>query len=263
MLRKDGVLIKLACTLETIENQKISNALEEFRREAAKPDNLFLAVRSGLAFVSLWNPLASSVFQVVLSAVQIGVNIHSRDKAERRIIDIIETIERIWRRQQTGETNYEAALICPELFRNALIIEDEDRVKEHLALIEMLFVSDKFNFDELAETLRLVNQLSSVEYKILKLIPTVETKWKQLLEIKEIGVLFDAQKQRLIAALLSLINMNLVVRKLVIRANGGPELGIIKFDDDHEYIRLSAYGQLFLETMEEIRAGGKKQINEY
>jgi predicted transcriptional regulator len=238
----------------TIENKEISNALEEFRREAAKPDNLFLVVRSGLTFVSLWNPLVSSVFQAVLSAVQIGINTHSRDKAERRIIDIIETIERIWRRQQTGETNYEAALICPELFRNALIIEDENRVKEHLAFIEMLFISDKFNFDDLAETLRLVNQLSSVEYKILKLIPTVETKWKQLLEIKEISVLFDTQKQRLIAALLSLINMNLVVRKLVIRHDGGPELGIIKFDDDHEYIRLSAYGQLFLETMDEIRA---------
>ena len=91
-----------------------------------------------------------------------------------------------------------------------------------------------------------------MEYKILKLIPSVETKWESMLSVPEIGVLYDTQRERLTAVFLSLINMNLVVRKLVIRHDGGPELGTINYDDDLEYIRLSAYGQLFLETMREI-----------
>jgi len=57
----------------------------------------------------------------------------------------------------------------------------------------------------------------------------------------------------LTAAFLSLINMNLVVKKLVTKHDGGPELGTINFNDELEYIKLSAYGQLFLETMEEIK----------
>jgi len=242
------------CRTDPLKNKKIKNALQKFKKEATRPDNSFLIIRNGLSFISLWNPLVSTVLQAVLSAVQIGINIDSRNKAERRIISIIEAIERIWRKQQTGETNFEAALICPELFRNALIFEDEDRVKEHLILIEMLFVSDKLNFDNLAEALRLINQLGSMEYKILKLIPLGVTKWKDILEKEEISFLFDTQKPQLTAALLSLINMNLVVRKLVIRHDGGPELGTINFDDDLEYVRLSAYGQLFLETMEGIRS---------
>ena len=241
------------------QNSGLKTALDKFKSEIVKPDNFFPIFNSGLAFISLWNPLLSTILQTALSTVQMGVNIRSKEKAERRIILTVKTIENILRKQQTLETNYEAALICPELFRSALIIEDEGRVKEHLALIEMLFASDKFNFDDLAETLRLVNQLSSTEYKILKLIPPVETKWEQFVEIEGIGVLFDTQKERLTAAILSLINMNLIVRKLVIRHNGGPELGTINFDDDLEYIRLSAYGQLFLDMMKEIMAEEKEK----
>jgi len=93
-----------------------------------------------------------------------------------------------------------------------------------------------------------------MEYKILKLIPINETKWEDILNKNEFIYIYETQKQHLTAAFLSLINMNLVVRKLAIRHNGGPELGTINFDDDKEYIRLSAYGQLFLITMEEIKA---------
>ena len=55
-------------------------------------------------------------------------------------MQIIET-KKNWIRQKAGESNYEAAVICPELFRTALIFEDEDRVKEHLYLIVMIFCS--------------------------------------------------------------------------------------------------------------------------
>jgi len=237
-----------------MEKNKFNDMLVKFYKDAIEPGNILLALDCFLPSLTLWNPELAVILRIFSSTMKLGVNVLSRKKAEKRIIDIVKVIEIIYKKQQAGETNYEAALICPELFRNALIFEDEDRVKEHLALIEILFCSEKYDFDILAEALRLVNQLSSMEYKILKLIPLNETKWKDMLEKKEFGHLYETQKQQLTAAFLSLINMNLVVRKLAIRHNGGPELGTINFDDDMEYIRLSAYGQLFLETMEEIKA---------
>lgn len=65
--------------------------------------------------------------------------------------------------------------------------------------------------------------------------------------------LYKTQEERLTAAFLSLINMNLIVKKLVIKHDGGPELGTINYNDDIEYIRLSAYGQLFLKSLEKIK----------
>lgn len=105
------------------------------------------------------------------------------------------------------------------------------------------------DFDDIAEALRLVNQLSGIEYKILKLIPTNETKWEEILKIKDIQDIYNKKKENLIAAFLSLISMNLLVRKLAIRYDGGPELGTINFNNELEYIKLSPYGKLFLETM--------------
>jgi len=229
------------------------SALEVFQNGILTPDNILQAFNSLMPFISLWNPGLAVVLSSFNPAMKIGVNILSRRKAERRIVQIVKTIGKIYRMQLSGETNYEAALICPELFRNVLMFKDEERVKEHLALIEVLFSTGEFGFDGLAEALRLVNQLSSIEYKILKLIPPNKTKWKKILKEKEVAYLFKNQRQQLTAAFLSLINMNLVVRKLAIKANGGPELGTINFGDDIEYIHLSAYGQLFLKTMEEIR----------
>lgn len=234
--------------------EKFENALEIFHKKATEPDNILQAFDCLLRPLSLWNPILATILLSFNSAVKMGVNIYSRKKAEKRIMEIVKTIEIIYKKQQTGEINYEAALICPELFRNALIFEDEERVKEHLALIEELFSSGKYDFDKLAEVLRLVNQLSSMEYKILKLIPINKTKWKDILDNKELTHIYENQKQQLTAAFLSLINMNLVVKKLVTKHDGGPELGTINFDDELEYIKLSAYGQLFLETMEEIKA---------
>ena len=234
--------------------KKIENALTIFHRDIATSDNILQAFICLLPAISRWNPEVGLVLTTFSSAMKIGVNIYSKRKAEKRIMSIVKSIEAIYKKQLAGEVNFEASLICPELFRNALVFEDEERAEEHLALIEMLFSSCKLDFDKLAEALRLVNQLSSMEYRILKLIPPNVTKWEDILNKEEFIPLFETQKQQLTAAFLSLINMNLVVRKLVIRYDGGPELGTINFDDDSEYIRLSAYGQLFLETMEEIKA---------
>jgi hypothetical protein len=237
----------------------LEKSLENFNQETAKHGNILQALDVAVPAISLWNIQIGALLQTVLSAVKLGVNIFSQRKAEIRLFTVINTINRILKKQQDGETNYEAALVCPELFRDALIMEDEERVKEHLSLIETLFSSGKMNFDDLAEALRLVSKLSSMEYKILKLIPQNNTKWKDILSREEFIDLYKTQEERLTAAFLSLINMNLVVKKLVIKYNGGPELGTINYNDDNEYIRLSAYGQLFLKSLEEIKK--EKQEN--
>ena len=239
----------------------LKKSINNFRQVCSDPDNAISIIDGGLAVISLWNPQLGVILSILSSSLKIGVNTFSQKKMENRMQKIVETIEKIWYLQQKGNTNYEAALICPELFRNILIIEDDNRVKEHLALIEMLFSSEKMNFDDLAEALRLINQLSSIEYKILKLLPSEKTKWEDILKITEIYNLYNTEVERLTAAFLSLINMNLVIRKLIIRRNGGPELGTINYNDKDEYIMLSAYGKMFLKTMREIKSEACTEIH--
>lgn len=239
--------------INKIEPHNLEKSLDKFYKEIASPNNIIPALGVALTPISLWNPHIGILLQAFLSTINMGVNVFSRKKAEDRLILIIDTIYKIWKKQQAGETNYEAALICPELFRNALIFEDEERVKEHLTFIEALFSSGKMDFDNLTEVLRLISRLSCMEYKTLKLIPHVDTNWNGIFLIKEFKILRETQEDQLTAAFLSLINMNLVVRKLVIRLDGGPELGTINYKDELEYIRLSAYGQLFLKTLDDIK----------
>jgi hypothetical protein len=75
--------------------------------------------------------------------------------------------------------------------------------------------------------------------------------------------LYKTQEERLTAAFLSLINMNLVVKKLVTKYNSGPEFGTINYNYDGEYIRLSAYGQLFLKSLGEIKKEKKKIVTSF
>ena len=86
------------------------------------PDNMLQAFNSLMPFISLWNHGLAVVLSSFNPAMKIGVNILSRRKAERRIVQIVETIEKIYRLQLSGETNYEVALVCSELFRNVLIL---------------------------------------------------------------------------------------------------------------------------------------------
>ena len=246
--------------LVKFEISDLENALVNFCKEiSCSTDDIFIAFNVVLTPLLLWNPLLGIVLQAFVSIAKIGVNSLSRKKAEKNLLLFSNSLLKILRQQKTGETNYEAALVCPDLIRGLLIIEDEDRVREHLYFIEAIFRSGKMDFDDLAEALRLINQLSSTEYKILKLVPVDNAYWKDMFKIKEFRNLYETQEERLTAALLSLINMNLIVKKLGIKHDGGPELGTINFNNEREYIRLSAYGQLFLNTLEEVKA--KKAID--
>ena len=236
-----------------MKENKLEKTLENFLHDIASTDNIIKALEIIIPSISTCNPQVGLSLSTFLSSIHIGVNITSRRKAEKRLIQIIEAINKIIKNQQNGETNFEALLICPELFRNALIYDDEDRVIEHLILIEALFSSGKMDFDNLAGALRLVSQLSCMEYRILKLVPHVDTKWKDILRINELSSLQVTNEEQLTAAFLSLINMNLVVRKLSIKHDGGPELGTLNYNDNLEYIRLSAYGKVFIETLEGIK----------
>jgi hypothetical protein len=225
-------------------------ALKKYRQMTITPSNAFLALDAANTFISLWNPLVGTIITSMTKAIQLGVNTYSCTKANERIKLIIETIERIIIKQNEGKSNYEAALICPELFRNAMIYEDMDRVKEHLLLIESIFSSGRIDFDEIHEALRIVNQISSIEYKILKLMPEKETQWIRVIENK---LIYDKDIEKLISIFLSLINMNLIIRKTPLRVGIGPEYGVINFSDELELTCLSSKGKLFLETIDRIK----------
>jgi hypothetical protein len=234
-------------------SDELKTAFEKYRQMAITPSNAFLALDAANTFISLWNPLVGAIITSVTKAIQLGVNTYSCIKANERIKLIIETIERIIVKQKEGKGNYEASLICPELFRNAMIYEDMERVKEHLLLIESIFSSGKIDFDEIHEALRIVNQISSIEYKILKLMPQKETQWIRVIENKLIYEIYDKDIEKLISVFLSLINMNLIIRKTPLRVGVGPEYGVIDFHDELELTCLSSKGKLFLETIDRIK----------
>lgn len=228
------------------KNQKLIRALNA--------GDLITAVDALIAVATLWNPAVGAVVATAMASVKIGVSVVSRRKAEIRIKQIAETILRIFENQKRGNTNFEAAIVCPDLFKSALIMTDSDRAKEHLLLIEYLFSSGNFDFDLISEAIRIVGNLTSNEYKLLKLIPRTDTKWQELLEIEEIRSYYEKDADGLEASLLSLQNQSLIVRKLAIRLNGGPELGSIDFNADIEYVRLSKYGKRFLDSLSEVAA---------
>jgi hypothetical protein len=234
-------------------NDELKIALKKYRQMIITPSNTFLALDAANSFISLWNPLVGAITISMTKTIQLGANIHSCIKANERIKLIIETIEKIIVKQNEGRSNYEASLICPELFRNAMIYEDIDRVKEHLLLIESIFSSGKIDFDEIHEALRIVNQISSIEYKILKLMPLEETQWIRIIENKLIYEIYDKDIEKLTSIFLSLINMNLIIRKTPLRIGVGPEYGIINFHDELELTCLSIKGKLFLETIGRIK----------
>lgn len=108
----------------------LMGALKKYKTSLKNPENIIEILESGINFISIWNPLVSVIFGVLLSSLKIGINIDSSIKARERLDWVIKTIEKIIEKQKDGKTNFEAALICPELFRNILIFEDKERVKE-------------------------------------------------------------------------------------------------------------------------------------
>jgi len=231
------------------ETQRSKKSLSKKARDL---QNIVLIADPILQGISLWNPAVGIILNTFVSTIRIGVNESSETKAQERCNLVLQTIENIKKKQASEETNFEAALICPDLFRSAMIFTDTNRAKEHLRLIEKLFSAGRIEFDPLSEALRLVSQLTDNEYKLLKLIPEHNTKWKDLLSIKEIAEKRIQDEHVLKASLLSLINMNLIVRKLEIQMNGGPELGDINFDKELEYVRLSDYGIEFINTIRSL-----------
>lgn len=225
---------------------------EKLKNEIIKPDNLLIIIETAVSFISCWNPMVGIVLLTALSAMKIGINHNSEEKLTRRINLIVETVDKIIERQKCENTNYEAAIICPELFRETLVFTDEERAKEHLRLIEALFQSGNFDFDDISEALRLVRKLSKNEYKLIKLIPETPTKWADFILIKEIEELKNRDELRLKAALLSLMSLNLIVKTTMTTSGAGPTFGEIYFWDSSETIKLSDYGRLLKITLEKI-----------
>ena len=117
---------------------------EQYLQEIAKPNNLLLIMESAAAFLSIWNPAVGSIIRAVLSTMKFGINAQSGVKAKERIELMMQSIDKIIEKQKEGQSNFEAAIICPQLFRNTLIYSDVERAKEQLKIIEKMFSSSGF-----------------------------------------------------------------------------------------------------------------------
>lgn len=202
--------------------------------------------------ISLWNPYVAGILKVLVNTYDYIKNEESKNKLDERISLIIVTIKNIFKKIEQGISNYESNLICPELFRQALLTEDIERAKEHLAIAEQLYSSGRINFDPIQEALRIMFSLSDIEYKVLKYLPTTYTTWKTIFKSAVLSELQKSDYDNITNVFISLHNKNLIDVKT---PSLGPalETNPINIHSLKERIKISQHGKIFLDT---IKAAG-------
>jgi hypothetical protein len=227
-----------------MNNENIKVWVSKMKNLLPEQVSLITTIENLNLLISVWNPVLGAIIQSVLNNTKF---IHS-EKLEERLSQMMESINVIQEQQKNHETNYEAALICPELFKHVLIMEDKERVKELLCLIEKLFSAGKIDFDRILEANRIINSLSDNEYKILKIFPEVLTDWKLVLSEEWLKDLKINNKIELESIIISLTNKNLIEIKTPMRSDTSYGLNL-DFDDKEQKSKLTSYGYKFLMTM--------------
>ena len=198
--------------------------------------------------ISFWNPGVGMMLQIITNNLEYSYNTESIKKIQERLKMMFETIDSIKEKQKKGESNYEASLLCPDLFRQALLCDDLERAKDLLLLIECLFSAGKIQFDQFQEALRIMSSLAAHEYKILKKIPSEYIIWDKFFEDKDLAEIKKSNLDDLVIAIMNLRNSNLVVIHSIQYMDGIKSISI-NFEDREEKIKLSSYGKRFLETL--------------
>jgi len=211
-------------------------------------ESVLTTLKNVNAVVSLWNPGVGMILQIITNNLENTYNTESIEKLHDRLKMMFETIDSIKEKQKKGESNYEASLLCPDLFRQVLLCDDLERAKEHLQLIECLFSEGKIQFDEFQEALRIMFSLNADEYKILKKIPNEYSDWNKIFKDNELSEIKKNNSDNFKIAIMSLQNSNLVEVQSVLYMGGINSISV-NFEDKEEKIRLSSHGKRFLETL--------------
>ena len=213
--------------------------------------NSILAVsRNIVGVISLWNPIVRMMIGTILNSAEHSYNEESLKKLEEKIQSIILTVENIVEEQKTNKTNFEAMVICPDLFKKILITEDRDKTEYLLHLVQMIFETGKVDFDEIDEAIRIISDLSLNEYKVLKLIPKDPTTWEDIFKIEEMRNLKESSEEYLQILLMSLLNKGLILVNTPLILDGNS--GSIRFKHGSETICISVYGDKFIKTINSI-----------
>lgn len=202
-----------------------------------------------LPTISIWNPEIGILLSTVINSCEFNLSEASKEKLEDRLMLLMKTINKIIENQQDNELNYQANLFCPDLFREALLIENREKAIEHLKIAEMLFSSGNIDFDEIKQAIKIINNLTSNEYKILKIIPTDE--FHQIGKVVDEFILPqipNIERIDLNSILYSLKYQNLIEINQALQFGGN---ATINFDSDFS-LCISKYGEKFLKTVNEI-----------
>ncbi len=200
--------------------------------------------------ISLWNPIVGMMIGAILNSAKYSFNEESKNKLEEKIKSILIAIQSITEDQKTNQTNFEAMIICPDIFKKVLITEDKEKTEYLLHLVQMIFSAGKIDYDEIDEAIRIIGELSISEYKVLQLVPKEPTTWKNLFEIEEINSIKESNEEYLQILLRSLSNKGLIIANTPLILDG--KSGSVRFDQPFETICLSTYGDKFIKTLKDF-----------
>ncbi len=224
---------------------------EEIEQLNSNKEALLATIENVNLLVTAWNPFLGITIQTILNNVKYSINESSAKKFQERLSLMHQSISKIQEAQKTKESNLEAFFLCPELFRQSLIIDDNDRAKELLQFTEKLFTAGKLEFDRISEAMRIISNLSSLEYKILKKVQNNFTSWESFFNDQELLNFKNSYPEDFKFALFYLRNNNLVEIEKPFVMDATNNLSI-DFNDKEEKIKLSYRGKLFLDTFENV-----------
>jgi len=213
--------------------------------------DVFLISQNIAEVVSIWNPMVGMMIGTILRSAEYTYNEESQNKLKEKIEKIIALIQQIIEDQKSNQTNFEAMIICPDIFKKVLITEDREKTEYLLHLIKMLFEAGKVNYDEIDEAIRIIGDLSINEYKVLKLVPEVPTTWENVFRNEEMRKFKESLGKEYLQILLrSLFSKGLISVNTPSIHDG--KTGSIRFDHSSETICLSIYGDKFIKTLNTI-----------
>ncbi|OQB98789.1 MAG: hypothetical protein BWX81_00217 [Spirochaetes bacterium ADurb.Bin110] len=201
-----------------------------------------VAIDFAIDTIAAFIPVLGPFLKTITSLARIKMNEQSQIKLEKRLLDLEREIEKINNTLGGGQLNYESFLLAPEIIKEYLITDDEERAKDYIRLVAGMFSSGRIEFDSLKEALNIISSLSKNEYRIFQLLPEGYETWNEIFPDKP----YQNDKDGWIAALNKLKSKYLIDIKLPLYP--GSVNTEIRFSDDEE-VSLTNYGKRIIETI--------------
>jgi len=227
-----------------LNRKELINLLSKTSKNTAA--GLVVAKNSSNA-LALFYPILSSILNTIFNSYEYLNSERERQKIDERFSLLIDTLNKITRKQNELFSNFEANLIFPDFVRTSFIVNDLEKAKQHLKLGEMLYSSGRIDFDKVLEAVRILDKLSSREFLILKELPKKgRVVFSSLLEWLDVCI--TTEEELLKQSLLSMEQMGLIN---LVKITNLDNPHIYKTIDlgSHSEIERTIYAEEFLRTM--------------